>query len=1332
MANLIQMKRSATPSKVPTILDLELGELAINTFDGKVFIKKDNGAESIVEVGVRGGTAVQNVFYVSKSGDDANDGRSLDQSKRTIRSAVDATRLTHATATASVSGGAVSNITVTNGGAGYITSLTATSFGTKTGTGPYLVTINFPAQQSAPPTNVNYRVVGNATAGYNKTVLCTASTLSSITLSYPTDPGAWGSGTTTITISPLFLRPTVTIFGDGTGATASATVVDGRVQTITITNPGTGYTSASVVISLSPTNSVIFVKSGDYTEINPIFIPAGVSIVGDSLRTTSIRPATQSNDIFWVNTRSYFTEMTFRSHTGHSEPYPAAFAYPKYHISSVSSTSPVRVKLGFNYDRAKCSRDVGLIVDAVALDLKFPTTENSQTTFAGIQYWNQTESAIPGEESATVATYKYLRELAAKIVVEDTTGTRYQALLSQDVSGTAATSAEATTVRGEFDLIIDIIENGTVGVTDLIVPNGLTASGVANVQNAYAQLQANKAYMKAEATAFIGTVFPTLSYDTVKCERDVGYLVDSISFDLLYGGNKQAVQSGTYYYGYNSSGNFVDKEKAQTTAAYRYIKQLANYIITNTAVPSPYQLTVAQDLTGSAGTVAEVAEAEVLVDNIVNIINNGPAVAPAFVPISLTVSGDANNTNAAARLIANRNFIKAEVTAFIEDTVPFVHPFFSGDNITIRGVAGMTEINNGYVHVVTAATQANPVRLTFSKGHTFNDGTAVNLSDFVGMTQLNGRRLYAKYVSTTQIDLFEEPTLLTSVNGTGYSAYVSGGEARTDSHYFVRKISNTEIDLYADSALTKPISATAGAGFGAATANTGYVGAGFVFTSPYVHNCSSITSKGTGMRVDGSRAAGLRSMVLDSYTQLNEGGTGIEMVNRGYAQLVSIFTICTDKSIVCKDGGFCSITNSNSSFGRLGLVADGVSEALYSGVSNGIDQLGGTLVLDGLNDRPNYGDAMKITSSLPISDIKIIGISATVSNSGTGYAANDVLTLTGGTFVTPPQFKVASVKVVGTPTVNSGGASGYTTGERLVFTSGYSTPAILEVTATAGAITGLTIIDPGVNNTATSGTQIVAPDIDPGAGVTVNLTFGANTVDINTFGEVTVAPFNAASITGGSGLGAGLDVVYSIQVEFAGDHFFGGGEEVEFENIVGMTQLNGRKYYIQLTGESDTVYLHRDPDLLTGVDVQEFTAYTSGGNAVVEDYYTVDSATDEVGGQNSTITLTRPIRRPVPDNTAVTFHQRSVISASSHTFEFIGSGNDLATATPESGAFPIQANEITQLNGGAVYFTSTDQVGDFRIGTELVINRDTGTISGRTFNKSLFAVLTPYILALEG
>ena len=52
MAQTVQLKRSATSGAVPSTSDLELGELAINTYDGKAYIKKSvGGTQSVVEVG---------------------------------------------------------------------------------------------------------------------------------------------------------------------------------------------------------------------------------------------------------------------------------------------------------------------------------------------------------------------------------------------------------------------------------------------------------------------------------------------------------------------------------------------------------------------------------------------------------------------------------------------------------------------------------------------------------------------------------------------------------------------------------------------------------------------------------------------------------------------------------------------------------------------------------------------------------------------------------------------------------------------------------------------------------------------------------------------------------------------------------------------------------------------------------------------------------------------------------------------------------------------------------------------------------------------------------
>lgn len=51
MANVIKMMQSAVGGKVPTPAQLPLGVLAINTTDGKLFLKKNvAGVESVVDV----------------------------------------------------------------------------------------------------------------------------------------------------------------------------------------------------------------------------------------------------------------------------------------------------------------------------------------------------------------------------------------------------------------------------------------------------------------------------------------------------------------------------------------------------------------------------------------------------------------------------------------------------------------------------------------------------------------------------------------------------------------------------------------------------------------------------------------------------------------------------------------------------------------------------------------------------------------------------------------------------------------------------------------------------------------------------------------------------------------------------------------------------------------------------------------------------------------------------------------------------------------------------------------------------------------------------------
>ena len=127
-----------------------------------------------------------------------------------------------------------------------------------------------------------------------------------------------------------------------------------------------------------------------------------------------------------------------------------------------------------------------------------------------------------------------------------------------------------------------------------------------------------------------------------------------------------------------------------------------------------------------------------------------------------------------------------------------------------------------------------------------------------------------------------------------------------------------------------------------------------------------------------------------------------------------------------------------------------------------------------------------------------------------------------------------------------------------------------------------------------------------------------------------------------------------------------------------------------------------------------------------------DAFTDILtNGYISVVQLDATFTSAVNDNTYATFHQVSTITTTGHTLEWVGTGIDVDSALPYNGGVPKPENQLVSDKGGFINFTSTDEKGDFRIGPDLTIKRDSGSIVGRAFNKSLLGVVTPYILALQ-
>ena len=181
-------------------------------------------------------------------------------------------------------------------------------------------------------------------------------------------------------------------------------------------------------------------------------------------------------------------------------------------------------------------------------------------------------------------------------------------------------------------------------------------------------------------------------------------------------------------------------------------------------------------------------------------------------------------------------------------------------------------------------------------------------------------------------------------------------------------------------------------------------GTGVITKGPYIRNCTNFIQDSIGAKIDGFNCdegdqvnnIGVQgSFNVDSYTQFNQGGIGVSVTNGAYAQLVSLFTICDDIAVYTADGGQCDLTNSNSSFGTKGLVAEGIGDETtkcidrYTGsVSSTAAVSQNQIVVSGVgNNRPYDGQALYFDRKyFVVKDI-------VVTNGGSGYTSPPTVTI---------------------------------------------------------------------------------------------------------------------------------------------------------------------------------------------------------------------------------------------------------------------------------------------------------------------------------------------------
>ena len=109
-----------------------------------------------------------------------------------------------------------------------------------------------------------------------------------------------------------------------------------------------------------------------------------------------------------------------------------------------------------------------------------------------------------------------------------------------------------------------------------------TTSNPGSYNQASALLTLNKAYIGVEVVDWVNTTYPGLTYDTVKCARDVELIVAAIAQDLIDGGVEESDKAGRLYWAGTQSQ--VIGQVDETAAAVGQIAQVAAQVLAQTAI----------------------------------------------------------------------------------------------------------------------------------------------------------------------------------------------------------------------------------------------------------------------------------------------------------------------------------------------------------------------------------------------------------------------------------------------------------------------------------------------------------------------------------------------------------------------------------------------------------------------------------------------------------------------------------------------------------------------------------------------------------------------------
>ena len=431
----------------------------------------------------------------------------------------------------------------------------------------------------------------------------------------------------------------------------------------------------------------------------------------------------------------------------------------------------------FIYDKDKCMRDTGYILNAVARDVA--TNSNVNSIYVGKGYRIGTVGAnnvVNNQLTQTVGAITWLKDKIATEVLSD--------------------ANQIAIANAAFDEIIDIMTNGNAAAADVnFGPHSLSDDSF----NGAHALRVNKAFIQKEVIAWITTNHPGFVYSQVACERDLGIFVDTASWDLQHGGNAATVNNSRLYFE-NALPVLSDGEIVPTSGAYEFVSYLVGQIVRGETV-TPLQAVVNQILTeeesfspsnATYDPVTGIMELTIGVHTFE--VNDRISIDPNAITFQCGFNGGGTDSHPNANdpklgkpfIITAKTTQTITVNAGSAGTNTDVHSFVSAIADSVRAASmadAYTPTDIAYAHMTGVMTMTLGARHRFAKGdYVIFDENAITLN-----CASNGGGNLSHPRPTDPI--FNKPVRIDSVTSTTITLQV--GPATVDAvHTFVSATTN--------------------------------------------------------------------------------------------------------------------------------------------------------------------------------------------------------------------------------------------------------------------------------------------------------------------------------------------------------------------------------------------------------------------------------------------------------------------------------------------------------------------------------------------------------------